>query len=83
MWKPKSEKNLRTDLSHAQVWAVDKVHLRDMPSILELLLPRRQRVHGCRSATGSLEAREKWMLQVLHYFHHDCEPAPGLAVAPL
>lgn len=75
MWKQESEINLRIDLSHAQAWAIDMIHLRDMPSILVLLLPGRQRLHGCRSPTGSLEAREKQVLQILHYFHHDCEPA--------
>lgn len=74
MWKQESEINLRTDLSHAQAWAIDMVHQRDMPSILELLLSRRQRVKGCRNPVGSLEVREKQVLQTLHYYHHDCEP---------
>lgn len=54
-------RNLRTDLSHAQARAVDMVH-----SILEFLLSRRQRVQGFRSPVGSLEAREKQVLQILH-----------------
>lgn len=46
-------------------------------------LSRRQRVQGCRSPVGPLEAREKQVLQILHYRHHDCESAPGLVVVPL
>lgn len=59
MWKQESEINLKTDLSHAQAWAFDMVHQRDMPSILELLLSRRQSVNGCRNPVGSLEVRSR------------------------